>query len=895
MMQILEEIDVGGVGRPDVDRADPLRARRPTSPRASTSSSSSRRERRRQGRREGRRRRRRRRQRRPRHEDHRRRSHELARHRRDRARVPAHPRVHQAARRAADRARARSTSCRSSTPTPWSSRKTLNEHHHGRGAAGGSGGGAARRRRPATRRRRSSRARVKVSADKATNSIVVTSSLRDFAHAPRGRRSARSAAPPGVHRGGHHGPLRRAAEPARRELPRRRPEHDLGIGGGQSLLYGGLNPLDDRAAQPRSDRSSRPRARRARAGHPGHARTSRSRASPSPRSASHQRAGEHRRHRHPLDAAHPRDRQHQGRDQRRPEHPAPDQHRVRPARRPRRAARAAPRARSARSARSGRLRRVAAPRQDVGTKVTITPHLNDSTRCASSSHEEISEAGRRRSARSASFRSRSAPRTTQLVVKDQQTVVIGGLMRNRVAHQRRRSRCSATSRVLGALFRSDAANTLQKSNLILVLTPYIIREQIDLRTIFERKMQERQEFLDRYFVFSERPRLQAAARTTRARTGLLEDIRQSYRDVDEQRAPRGAHAPARHHRPRAGRAARAAASLRSTRRRRRRRRRAATGAPAHRRRARPRAREHQRHPPPARRRREAWSSEPMARSSASSASSSSRRGARRRRQARAALRRAEASAASISSTCSSTERSPTRSRSRARSPTRRSSRSSTRSIPSEIPTALATRMPITFAKSHRIARRAPRTSRACTCSAPIRSTRSAARRPARPLRKPVEASVAPAREDRGRHQPRLRARGRRRASSRRDDARSHEDEGASDILDSDDEAPVIRWVNSLFLQAMKERASDIHIEPEEKEVIVRYRIDGELYVARRAPRTFMNSIVSRIKIESALNIAEKRLPAGRTHHEEDRRQGLRHPRLAPSRRAAATSASSCAS
>lgn len=81
-----------------------------------------------------------------------------------------------------------------------------------------------------------------------------------------------------------------------------------------------------------------------------------------------------------------------------------------------------------------------------------------------------------------------------------------------------------------------------------------------------------------------------------------------------------------------------------------------------------------------------------------------------------------------------------------------------------------------------------------------------------------------------------------------------------DILDSDDEAPVIRWVNSLFLQAMKDRASDIHIEPEEKEVIVRYRVDGELYIARRAPRAFMNSIVGRIKIEAALNIAEKRLP-----------------------------------
>ncbi|WP_245776270.1 GspE/PulE family protein [Pajaroellobacter abortibovis] len=92
------------------------------------------------------------------------------------------------------------------------------------------------------------------------------------------------------------------------------------------------------------------------------------------------------------------------------------------------------------------------------------------------------------------------------------------------------------------------------------------------------------------------------------------------------------------------------------------------------------------------------------------------------------------------------------------------------------------------------------------------------------------------------------------------DESMQDEEGIDDILDSDDEAPVIRWVNSLFLQAMKERASDIHIEPEEKEVIVRYRIDGELYIARRAPRAFLHSIISRIKIESALNIAEKRLP-----------------------------------
>ena len=53
-----------------------------------------------------------------------------------------------------------------------------------------------------------------------------------------------------------------------------------------------------------------------------------------------------------------------------------------------------------------------------------------------------------------------------------------------------------------------------------------------------------------------------------------------------------------------------------------------------------------------------------------------------------------------------------------------------------------------------------------------------------------------------------------------------------DILDLTDEAPIIRWVNSLMFNAVKERARDIHIEPGEKEVIVRYRIDGELYEAQ---------------------------------------------------------------
>ena len=86
------------------------------------------------------------------------------------------------------------------------------------------------------------------------------------------------------------------------------------------------------------------------------------------------------------------------------------------------------------------------------------------------------------------------------------------------------------------------------------------------------------------------------------------------------------------------------------------------------------------------------------------------------------------------------------------------------------------------------------------------------------------------------------------------------DDEEIDILDSDDDAPIIRWVNGLFSQSVNERASDIHIEPEEKEVLVRYRVDGELYVARRARRQFMSSVIARVKIMAGLNIAEKRLP-----------------------------------
>jgi general secretion pathway protein E len=89
---------------------------------------------------------------------------------------------------------------------------------------------------------------------------------------------------------------------------------------------------------------------------------------------------------------------------------------------------------------------------------------------------------------------------------------------------------------------------------------------------------------------------------------------------------------------------------------------------------------------------------------------------------------------------------------------------------------------------------------------------------------------------------------------------AHELEEPTDLLDADDEAPIIRLVNSLLFRAVKERASDIHINPEERDLSVRYRIDGELRDVIHPPKRIQAALASRIKILGGLNIAEKRLP-----------------------------------
>jgi len=82
----------------------------------------------------------------------------------------------------------------------------------------------------------------------------------------------------------------------------------------------------------------------------------------------------------------------------------------------------------------------------------------------------------------------------------------------------------------------------------------------------------------------------------------------------------------------------------------------------------------------------------------------------------------------------------------------------------------------------------------------------------------------------------------------------------ADLLDSDDDAPIIRLINAVLTQAIRENASDIHVEPFENRLVIRFRVDGILREVLQSKRAVAPLVVSRLKVMSKLDIAEKRLP-----------------------------------
>lgn len=89
---------------------------------------------------------------------------------------------------------------------------------------------------------------------------------------------------------------------------------------------------------------------------------------------------------------------------------------------------------------------------------------------------------------------------------------------------------------------------------------------------------------------------------------------------------------------------------------------------------------------------------------------------------------------------------------------------------------------------------------------------------------------------------------------------AEDDTSIPDLIDSNDEAPIIRFVNNTIARAAKDRVSDIHFESFEDEVLVRFRKDGKLNVFQRVPKAAQAGLITRLKIMGKLNISEKRLP-----------------------------------
>ncbi len=177
---------------------------------------------------------------------------------------------------------------------------------------------------------------------------------------------------------------------------------------------------------------------------------------------------------------------------------------------------------------------IAASYAGIGPRVKVTPHLNESDDVRLDIEEVISDIqsapGPSDTFGTVSYLERTA--STTLTVKNGQTIVIGGLVRNKLERRETKVPILGDIPLLGFLFRTRG-DRMEKSNLVLVLTPHIIRDEADRRRIYERKMQERQEMIDHDMVFHGED--WAPPRDWHLAHGLVGHIRLSYLELARQR------------------------------------------------------------------------------------------------------------------------------------------------------------------------------------------------------------------------------------------------------------------------------------------------------------------------------------------------------------------------
>jgi general secretion pathway protein D len=168
-------------------------------------------------------------------------------------------------------------------------------------------------------------------------------------------------------------------------------------------------------------------------------------------------------------------------------------------------------------------------REKVALEMKLVPHVNEHDMIRLEVDEKISEVAPGASNLGPSTSERTAK--TIVVAKDQQTILIGGLMSDKVINSVQKVPLLGDIPILGFFFRNTTRHVV-KTNLIIALTPYVISDQSDLRRVLEKKMKERREFVER-FGGEERPNPEAIIDYRRKR-GMLEEINRAAREVQDE-------------------------------------------------------------------------------------------------------------------------------------------------------------------------------------------------------------------------------------------------------------------------------------------------------------------------------------------------------------------------
>ncbi len=170
-------------------------------------------------------------------------------------------------------------------------------------------------------------------------------------------------------------------------------------------------------------------------------------------------------------------------------------------------------------------------RQPVELKLKLTPSVNEHDIIRLDVDQEISDVESQNYNGMGPATSKRSIKTT-VVARDQQTVVIGGLMADRVSENVTKIPILGDIPVIGFFFR-NTTKTVKKSNIIIAITPYVVSDLSDLRRVAEKKLRERREFIERYSSLEDTSKLDQTEIDTHRKRGMLEEINRSVREMEE--------------------------------------------------------------------------------------------------------------------------------------------------------------------------------------------------------------------------------------------------------------------------------------------------------------------------------------------------------------------------